>query len=79
MLARLLKQPGLSLKKSRSAVSAKAMLRRLQTSSQTKLSRHQKELFSTTEAEVRDKGERAAKSKPWRGSTDIRARRHPRS
>lgn len=45
----------------------------LQTPSQTTLSIHQKELFSTTEAEIRDKGERAAKSKLGRGSTDIRA------
>ncbi|MFC6498828.1 hypothetical protein ACFP8Z_14845 [Gemmobacter lanyuensis] len=45
----------------------------LQTPSTTTLSRHQKELFSTTEAEIRDKGERAAKSKLGRGSTDIRA------
>jgi hypothetical protein len=48
-------------------------LPQLQTPSQTTLSLHQKELFSTTEAEIRDKGERAAKSKLGRGSTDIRA------
>jgi putative transposase len=45
----------------------------LQTPSQTTLSRHRQELFSTTEAEIRDKGERAARSKLGRGSTDIRA------
>ncbi len=48
-------------------------LPQLQTPSQTTLSRHQKGLFSTTEAEIRDKGERAAKSKLGRGSTDLRA------
>lgn len=45
----------------------------LEIPSQTTLSLHQKALYSTTEAEVRDKGERAARSKLGRGSTDIRA------